>query len=585
LDKAEFKTQDSDIIGCLDPLKLEWIKLVLEGNEAKDPTLEALSHTLSGVTGGDCWSVHLKTDVCEARPLTPNERTYLEVKKYCQNCQKITEAITYIELVKEDPANAYNETREIFDSMMSIYELDLMLNNYLHDIKLGYETRKSGFKLNFVVLRYFLWPYLVWTYVIKIYTQVWGEFGERFLKKLTNAFTQMIEWWLTIPPMLSALPQSFAGGEAFEQHTDPKYKMLSRMRTLFDKRDTVEHFGFLKGLISIGEFFKGILDAVTSLMFAITNPIKFLMMLIGFVMSLILIILYSISTVFFLHYVLAAAWMIIIVLIPAIFMTTFYGLLPIPMTVWYGIVWLLDLITGGMMMALYRCENSPDKWYKYSSYAYGNMYERVLFCTYRCAERYEPWSFLGIVDFCSRIPKIKPSYCPQQNIFKIYKGESLTTPSYYKDFEVNLSTANMTNSQRETYLTQIKASREEYTNTCKYCFENDIDWDSLKTNLNYNHISRFLCKYTAQLSKNNPLTYKQICDVCTNMYGGDVPMYKSEGNTLNTTEPIAIDGSGIIDIPGLSSDDEVTKSIIMFIVCILFVIFIAYMIKIFNTSK
>jgi hypothetical protein len=191
---------------------------------------------------------------------------------------------------------------------------------------------------------------------------------------------------------------------------------------------------------------------------------------------------------------------------------------------------------------------------------------------------------VGLFNFCSRIPDIKPTYCPQQNIFKLYKGEMLDSPSYYKDFEVNLKTANMTNAERENYLAKIKLSREEYAVRCKYCYENDFLFESNEI-VKYNHIPRFLCKYTAQLSQKNPFKYKQICDVCTNMYGGDIPMYKSEGNTLNTTAYATADDESAIVIPGFSLDDEVTKSIIMFIACILFVIFIAYLVKIFKLDK
>jgi len=583
LNDNEFAKKESEIIGCMDPLKLKWIQLILKNEVNTDSTLLALSQTLANVSGTDSWAIHLKTDVCAARPLTPNERIYLEIKDYCNKCQDKTTVLEYIALVLADEGAALKETRQIFNGIMSVYELDLMLNYYLYDIKLGYETRKSGFKLNFVVLRYFLWPYIQWTFVVKIYTQIWGTFGTRFVQKLKTEFGSTIEWWNTIPAMLTKLPQSFAGGEGFESHTDPKYKYFALVDKIFGKKDTVEHFGFLKGLISIGEFFKGILDAVTSLMFAITNPIKFLMMLIGFVMSIILIIAYSILTVFFVQYILGAVWTLIVVIIPAIFMTTLYAVLIVPIGAWFIIVWLLDLITGGLMMALYRCENNPDKWYKYPAYANGNSYQRVLFCTYRCAENYEPWSFLGILNFCSRIPKMKPAYCPQQNIFKLYKGETLKSPSHYKDFEVNLETANMTTSQREAYLTKIKYARVEFSETCKYCFENDALFGGLLVKMvSYNHISKFLCKYTAQLAGNNPLKYKQVCDVCTNMYGGDVPMYKGEGNTFNTTSYATNDDSSIIDIPNLPPSNEISKSIYMLIACIIFVTLIAYLITIFN---
>lgn len=258
IDNSEYMREDSNIIGCNDLLKLKWTKLFLQGriSESDDATLLALHSTLKDIQGTDLWALHLKTDVCEARPLTPNERIYMEIKQYNEKCQNKAAVIEWIDLVLADPQSALVETTEIFDCIMAIYELDLMLNYYLYDIKVGYETRKGGFKLNFVILRYFLWPYIQWALVVKIFTQVWGKFGERFVLKLKSTFIQFLEWWASIPLMLVSLPMTLAG-ENFQQHTDPNYKVLTFLNNVFGKKDTVEHFGFLKGLISVGDFFKG----------------------------------------------------------------------------------------------------------------------------------------------------------------------------------------------------------------------------------------------------------------------------------------------------------------------------------------
>ena len=340
IDQKEMANMASGIVGSLDPVKLYWMKLIINGTTSNDETLQRIHETLNGVDPNqNLWAIHIKQDSpCDKRPLTSNERIYMEIKRFLSKCNANDKnnVKAFIDSVLIENSNspptlkpeAYADTRAIFDAIMAVYELDLMLNYYLYDIRLGYETRKSGYRLNFVIWTYYWWPYAQWLFVIKIGKQTW----EKFPRNFKNSVLSFLEWWVSLPEALARLPLTLAG-EGFQQHKDSNYPIFNYLNNIVEpffipkhiatqlKPDTVEHFGFLKGLLSIGLFFMAILDVAMAMVFMITQPIKFLMMLIGFVVALGLMVVYILITVIGLHYVFAGIWAVITVLCAAVFFT------------------------------------------------------------------------------------------------------------------------------------------------------------------------------------------------------------------------------------------------------------------------
>lgn len=599
INNSEFQKVDLDIVGCLDPIKLHWLKLLLEGNESKDETLNNMVDKFKGFSFDvNYWALHLNIEGCGIEPFTDNEKVFFEIMNYKNKCSNHGAAIQYINNVLEYKTdkdsnmefpnikpNSLEGTRQIMNSIMSVYDLDLKLNYYFYDIRVSYETRKAGYRLNFVVLTYYLWPWLQWVFIIKIGQQIWMPFGENFKKK----FVGFLEWWATLPEFLAKLPL-ILGGEGFEQHDkvqDSRYVFLNFITNLVDKRDTVEHFGFLKGLLSIGKFFAGILQVAKALVFAITEPLKFLMMLIGFVIALAMMIVYILLTVTGISFVLAFIWAVLIVLVPALFFTIAWTLICIPMIAVYIILWLVDLLLGGLIMALFRCENTPDKWYSYSSYAFDNTYYRSLPCIYTCAERYKPDTII-FLSVCRRLDSITPSYCPQQNLFKIYKDEGVPEPKYFKDFEITMNLAKMSYDQRIKYLKDVRKLREEFNSKCKFCYSNDIRYDDsrslVKDGWSYTHISKALCKYTWQLANDSDSTYDDICNICTTMYGGDIPMY-SEKITFNTTEKATSDNFSNKKDGFFDNNNPYIKGLGAFLIVILSILIVMYLINILGNQE
>jgi hypothetical protein len=135
---------------------------------------------------------------------------------------------------------------------------------------------------------------------------------------------------------------------------------------------------------------------------------------------------------------------------------------------------------------------------------------------------------------CRAIDSIKPAFCPQQNLFKLFKGQSLSllSPKYFKDYENNARVGVMNDAQRKTYLLHTKKVREDFNETCKNCFENDFSYDD-NNNLqeggtSYTHITRLICKFASQM---NPS--QEVCDLCNTMFSSDHSMYPNFPFTLN----------------------------------------------------
>lgn len=648
LQSKENSRNGSGIIGSLDPQKLYWMKLMIEGMVELDTTLLHYSKTIGNLdANGNFWAMHVQLGgTCDKRPLESNERIFLEIKRFLGKCENKNSVLEYINLVLDPPdsyknalgidtsveveeekasalpsvdvnaavdllgsavassmgvkgdtslprikQNAYSETRAIFDTIMAIYELDIMLNYYLYDIRLGYETRKSGYRLNFVLFTYYWWPYAQWIFVVKIKQQIWEKFPDDF----KNSALSFLEFWVTLPEALAKLPLTLAG-EGFEQQGDSNFPVLNYINNIISpfvprhvvtelakEPDTVEHFGFLKGLLSIGKFFMAIIGVAMGLVFVITEPLKFIMMIIGFFLALSLMVVYILITVIGLHYVIAGIWAVAVVLIPAVFFTVFYTLMIVPISFMYTIMWVLDMLLGGLIMALLRCENIPSKWYKYSAYAYGNRFQRMLMCSYRCADRYEPDTAF-VFYMCKRAESIKPTFCPHQNLFKLYKGESLSEPSVFRDYEVNTTTAMMNDDERRSYLEKTSRVRQRFNDTCRDCYQSDFlltDGNSMDPEgANYTHIPRFICKFASQVcGTDDPKKYAQVCELCDNLYGTDIPMYNDGFKySLNNTGDAQSEEfkNNKVDDP---SRDPYIKGLVMLIICVAVVSLTVYLVK------
>ena len=86
------------------------------------------------------------------------------------------------------------------------------------------------------------------------------------------------------------------------------------------------------------------------------------------------------------------------------------------MLVVYVFFWLLDLITGGLILKIMRCENLPAKWYTQPGWMMGNKHVRSIMCKSTCSSGFYPTEY-GYGGWCNRFKFGRPKFCPQQILY------------------------------------------------------------------------------------------------------------------------------------------------------------------------
>ena len=196
----------------------------------------------------------------------------------------------------------------------------------------------------------------------------------------------------------------------------------------------VEGLGFLKPLINVGRFFGLILEVARGMIRAFraitTNPIRAILqpffVVIALIMGLSLLLTHTLMSVLQMDawYAFVFAWIMSFTL--AIVWTIVEVVFVILLLLAFVVIWLADLLTGGMVVKLLRCENLPDEWETRGNYAAGNKALRVFgtTCCYPCAPRYRPFG-----PTCYRTPNHIPDYCPQQQIMRTLRtGKPFQNP-------------------------------------------------------------------------------------------------------------------------------------------------------------
>lgn len=76
--------------------------------------------------------------------------------------------------------------------------------------------------------------------------------------------------------------------------------------------------------------------------------------------------------------------------------------------------------SGGKLKNLVLCQNSPEAWFKVSSFQHKNIFKRGFFCSRPCLSRYKPDQ--NTQGFCEKLKRDTPGFCPNSEIMRIYTG-------------------------------------------------------------------------------------------------------------------------------------------------------------------
>ena len=463
-----------------------------------------------------------QTSIGDISPLAKLKASFDNMR---QTIQTESKSLQEQETIDKPPENAR--------SIVAIYMLDLMLNGYLDDIKLGYDMRKSGgrswilFKIYMNEYSKFLREELgrIWSPFLDDVKGLGDAFQEFLVSDTVREFVQNIplkiagvetfvapnqvsslesneRWWSRLNPLNTFLQNR---QNRRNKKQNDQTKQTKDENTPQNKPDVIEHMGIGGFFSAIGKIFPALLKILMSVVNVINDPMLFIRWILGLVIGFTLYILYALICVLsFLFYIPA---FFIIIIINAVF-SAFWILLYLAIAVFYLVLTIIDSVTGGNILPLFRCENLPNAWTRYPNYVRDNKYVRNLFCRYKCGNRYSP-STNGWM--CNKIATSEPMYAPHQLIYNAYMEhyDPLKQVPFRYSYTPTLQYFKQTLDQRTSLWRSVYRDTQEYMTLCA---------EKMKP---YDHIIKEMCLYLTKsdkFEKEHATERQQIAELCKITY-------------------------------------------------------------------
>lgn len=207
---------------------------------------------------------------------------------------------------------------------------------------------------------------------------------------------------------------------------------------------------------------------------------------------------------------LAIYWLVVEFVPFVVYFVVFMALLVL-ITIICLILTILNVVLGGALNNLMRCENGPMAWYQIVSYQLGNMYKRGLLCSKPCKSGYYPDLTGG---YCVKSGKDQPDFCPQAEIMRIFSGFSRNDKKFaYVDFNINKNTKYRLNMPdvREGMLKDYFVERKKFFDKCS---------DNMRK---YDNTTMAICSQLDTIEKNNlynlkPEEIQRLKTVCNHAF-------------------------------------------------------------------
>ncbi len=175
-------------------------------------------------------------------------------------------------------------------------------------------------------------------------------------------------------------------------------------------------------------------------------------------------------------------------------------------TLFFGLFIDVQIFRGRLYTLWYSffaaCENSPQAWFEYSNYHYGNRNERLFWAYHKCDENYYPDKRTGRV-LCKKLSTSEPKFCPQANIYRLYDGLKPKTPYFPKNFNFDLSYIQAKDSKRRDMVTEHKNMKKSFYDNCNHVMQQ------------YDPVIKNICRMSD--ISNNDLS-KDLNNLCYNTY-------------------------------------------------------------------
>lgn len=344
---------------------------------------------------------------------------------------KLREAITKVSLIINSACGL------VFSSDISIVVLDihllrLHLDAYHDQITLSYETRKTGAgRLPTAIMTLYWWPEVEPTYT-KSVPNLWKEAPQEFKEGLATYQNS----WDSLGEAIKKLPSDMAHVTVSDGFTDDSRTDYSKTKTMKKtkgdgRNQVIEGFsigGLISGLLNIinmiGPMFKLLQNFIQD---PFGTIIEFLGMMLGLVIGLVLYLIYMLLTITQVYWVPGVFYAFCVSYVYAFILSAFEIAFTLLLALPYGVLALLDMVTGGMVMHMLRCESLPSDWANVPFLAFENSRKRIAgVCASPCSgERFAP-SLGGAV--CSCLSSDVPPFCPQQQLYRAFRELPLGTP-------------------------------------------------------------------------------------------------------------------------------------------------------------
>ena len=129
----------------------------------------------------------------------------------------------------------------------------------------------------------------------------------------------------------------------------------------------------------------------------------------------------------------------------------------------------IKIFKGKLYPVVYRyfiaCENEPSAWYKTGTYYDGNKNTRMIMAMKECDVHYKPDKLTGNFT-CKRKLDSEPRFCPQSNIYRIYKNLPTITPLEPKKFSPDYNFLQKTSYGQKTFIDNYKKMKQDYYTQC-----------------------------------------------------------------------------------------------------------------------
>jgi len=366
-------------------------------------------------------------------------------------------------------------------------------------------------------------PSGIWTLYYAPYVEEWwGTRVPNAFKKIPKRFADALKFlnkgWSDIGMSFALLTCKMAYMDPGEREqrckavTIDNFTQKASKGDEDDEKDDVRE-GFIGAIMSIASFFKSLVDVALAIAMLFANfPLDplgtifgLLSIIIGIIVSILLILVYMLLTFTLVAYIVILYLSIWWSLLVPWWVFLWYSLMTFLTSIAFFILWLIDLVAQGAVTKMMSCENLPDSWATSGNYVYGNIHERSTLylgaVMTKCFSRYRP----RYVLMCERMPRLVPDFCPQQQIYRFYKGIDntfLKGPTMFTEYRPPLGFRKKGMNTRIQEMMRSYEQKREWNDTCS---------KELKA---YDYVNMHFCsdpKAGAKLSGGNSSVLKAYC--------------------------------------------------------------------------